>query len=690
MERLEQAAIGTDHERVDARDKVTGRARYAAEHPVEGVLHGAIVGASIPAGRVLTVDVPAALHDPDVVGVVWHANAARLQPVDDGELLVLQRADIAYHGQPVALVVATSFEAAQSAARRLRVEVEAHAHHSELSADDPGLFTPEQLNAGFPAESDVGDVDAAMASAIHLVDEVYTTPYLHNMPMEPHAALARWDDEASLTMWDTTQNPTEVAATLGALFDLDEGKVVVHSEHVGGGFGSKGTTRPHAVLAALAAKAWDRPVKVVVTRAQMFDLVGYRTPTIQRVRLGADAEGRLLAIDHDVVEQTSLVHEFAEQTGESTRHMYAAPNRRVTHRLARLNVPTPRWLRAPGEAPGMYAVESAIDELAAACGIDPVELRIRNEPDVDPSSGQPFSSRHVVECLREGARRFGWADPITPPCRTVEDRPRRGLFAVPRLPPAEQRTDRRDRRRRVHGGDRRRRHRHRRPHGPAPDRRRCPGRRRRPCPRPRRRQRPARASGAGGSSGTASWGFAVTKAAGALRERLRHLDGIPAAGCEGTADTTEDVERRSEVARFGFGAQFVGVRVHAESGEVRVDRAVGVFAVGTIVNPRLARSQLIGGMTMGLSMGLLEEGIVDLAFGDTVNGNLADYHIAVHADVPAIEASWLDEHDDELNPMGSKGIGEIGIVGTAAAVTNAVFDATGVRVRACPCASKIS
>jgi xanthine dehydrogenase YagR molybdenum-binding subunit len=684
MEPLDRRATGADHERVDAHDKVTGRARYAAEHAVDGLRHGVVVGAPMPAGRITGLVDAATRGESGVLGVVWHGNAARLGAVDDGELSVLQGADVSYAGQPVALVVATTPEAARAGAQLLRFEVEEAAHHSELSTDDPALYTPDELNAGFPAESDDGDIDVALATAAHVVDEVYTTPYLHNMPMEPHAAIARWEADGSLTLWDTTQNPSEVAATVAELFGLEPGRVVVHSEHVGGGFGSKGTTRPHAVLAALGARAVGAPVRVVLGRDQLFHLVGYRTPTIQRVRLGADADGRLLAIGHDTIEQTSYVHEFAEQTGEPTRHMYAAPNRRITHRLARLNVPTPRWVRAPGEAPGMYAVETAMDELAVVSGIDPVELRIRNDPSVDPESGHGFSSRHYVACLREGARRFGWHD-----ARPAADGPWRhgrgvaGSMYPAYLQPSSARvtvngdgtytveiaaadigTGARTVLRQIAAD--------------ALD-----------VPVARIDVRLGdsslpQASGAGGSSGTASWGFAVTRAARELRRASAELDGIPPGGATATADTSDDVEARSELARFAFGAQFVAVRVHADTCEIRVDRALGVFAVGTVVNPRLARSQLLGGMTMGLSMGLLEEGIVDPTFGDTVNDDLAEYHIAVNADVAGLEVAWLDERDDELNPMGSKGIGEIGIVGTAAALVNAVFDATGVRVRELP------
>jgi xanthine dehydrogenase YagR molybdenum-binding subunit len=434
----------------------------------------------------------------------------------------------------------------------------------------------------------------------------------------------------------------------------------------------------------LAARVAGRPVKIALTREMTFHLVGHRTPTRQRIRLGADSDGRLVAIAHETTEHTSQLVEFAEQTGESTRHMYAAPNRYITHRLARLNVPTPRWMRAPGECPGMYGLESAMDEMARAVGLDPIEFRVINEPPHDPATKRPFSSRHYVDCLREGALRFGWDQPydnrtgdwwvghgvagsiypalLQPSSARVQAHPD-GSYDVA-IAAADIGTGARTVLRqiaadalgvpvdriRVHIGS----------------------------------SRLPRASVAGGSSGTASWGSAVTKACRTVRSRLGRADHIPPDGLEVIESTDDDVADRADLARYGFGAQFVEVHVHAVTGEVRVPRAVGVFAVGRIMNPRLARSQFIGGMTMGLGMALMEEGVVDHGVGDTMNDNYADYHIAANADIVNIEVSWLDEHDDQLTPMGGKGIGEIGIVGTAAAVTNAVYDATGVRVRDLP------
>ena len=590
---------------------------------------------------------------------------------------MFQSRRVAYRGQIAAAVVATSLEAAQDAATLVRIEYGEEPHRAELRADDPGLYRPAKINPDHPPDTEQGDVDAALATADARVDETYATPAEHNNPMEPHATIALWD-EGLLTLYDSTQGVVPVRDTLAQLLGLDPEQVRVVSPHVGGGFGSKGTPRPSVVLAALAARAVDRPVKVALTRRQLFEVAGYRTPTIQRVRLGAGRDGRLTAIAHDVVEQSSTLREFAEQTALVSRMLYAAPNRRTTHRLARLDMPTPSWMRAPGECPGSFALESAMDELALALRLDPVELRIRNEPERDPDTGLPFSSRNLVACLRDGSVRFGWAERDPAPRSRRDGRWLVGTGVAASTYPARRRPSearvRRDgdafvvelaaadvgtgartalthlaagtlgvptERVRVELGDTAL------PTAPL----------------------------AGGSMGTASWGSAVVMACHALRDN---------GGREATADTTLEVEADAHYARHAFGAQFAEVRVDMDTGEVRVSRLLGVFAAGRIVHPELARSQLIGGMTMGLGMALHEESVLDARFGDWVNHDLAGYHVPVNADVERIDAFWLDEDDAHLNPFGAKGIGEIGIVGTAAAIANAVHHATGVRVRELP------
>ncbi|MCW3839990.1 xanthine dehydrogenase family protein molybdopterin-binding subunit [Micromonospora yasonensis] len=679
-------AVGREHPRLEGRDKVTGAARYAVEYPVDDVTYGWAVPAMATRGRITRIDAAPALAVPGVLAVLHHGNAPRLTPGVDQTLFLLQEPTVHYRGEFVAVVVADTIEAAREGARLVRIDYDAEPHSTVLTEHHPDLYRPDTVNPGYPPDTADGDFDAGYAAAEVRVDATYRTPAYHNNPMEPHATTAHWRD-GRLLAHDSTQGSTPVQATLAQLFGLPPEAVRVIAEHVGGGFGSKGAPKAPVVLAALAARHVDRPVRLALTRQQLFGPIGYRTPTIQRVRLGADADGRIEAVCHDAISQTSTVHEFAEQTAVYTRSMYAGRHRRTTHRLVRLDVPTPFWMRAPGECPGAYALESALDELATACGVDPVELRVRNDVTVDPDSGQPFSSRNLVACLREGARRFGWADrDPTPGARhdgrwligtgvagsSYPARARAAAAAATAAPDGtfEVRINATD----IGTGARTA------LWQVAADALAVPADR--VTIRVGDSDLPA-AGVAGGSMGTASWSWAVIRACEQLRQRLR--DGVvPAEGLTVEVSTADEIRGQRPLARYAYGAHFAQVRVDADTGEVRLDRMLGMFAAGRVVNPTTARSQLIGGMTMGLSMALHEEGLLDERYGDWVNHDLATYHVSVCADVERIEAYWLPEEDPELNPAGVKGIGEIGIVGSAAAVANAVHHATGVRVRDLP------
>ncbi len=406
--RLPTRAIGTPMDRLDGLDKVRGATTYAYEWQVDRPAYLYPLQATIAAGRIISIDTAAAGAEPGVLVVLTHHNAPKLADTGDGELAILQSEEVAFRGQLIGGVIADTSEIARHAAGLVRMDYQQRAHDVQLRADRDDLYAPELLNAGFETDTAQGDIDTGLASAAVTLDATYTTPMEHNNPMEPHATIAIWTGDG-LTLYVSTQGVHPLRAAVAAAFGLDPQQVRLISPHVGGGFGSKGRHHADVILAAMAAQLVPgRPVKLALTRQQMFSQVGYRTPSIQRIRLGAEGGGRLVAISHDVVEQTSRIKEFAEQTAICSRVMYAAPNRRTTHRLAALDVPVPTIMRAPGEAPGMFALESAIDELAIACGLDPIELRIRNEPDVDPESGLPFSSRNLVACLQEGARRFGW------------------------------------------------------------------------------------------------------------------------------------------------------------------------------------------------------------------------------------------------------------------------------------------
>lgn len=684
---LEPRAIGRDLARRDGGAKVRGVAIYADETPVPDPLFCRIVQATIARGRVTEVDTAGATALDGVVDVLTSSDAEHLASTDDAELAVLQGTEVGFRGQIVAAVLAETDEVAREAADLVRVRYAEEEAETRLSADRPDLYTPETVNPTFPSDTHEGDMAAAMAEAPVTLDRTYTTPMHHNNPMEPHATTALWEpgEDGHLTLWDSTQGVHTVRQTVTQIFGLEPEQVRVVCPYVGGGFGSKGTPHANVVMAAMAARAVPgRPVRLALTRQQMFSLAGYRTPTIQRMQLAAERDGTLRGIAIDVVEQTSRIKEFAEQTGVPTRNMYAAPNRRTTHRLAALDVPVPSWMRAPGECPGMFGPEVAMDELAAELGLDPVELRIRNEPEVDPESGKPFSSRNLVACLREGAARFGWAGRDHRPGVRLEDGWWVGtgvaasVYPTMRMPKSTA-TVTYDGGRyvaRIGAADL----------GTgawtvlpqiAADALRVPvedvdvliGDTDHP-----------EASVAGGSSGTTTWGSALVEAVREFRDKYgdEPHDGDGASGSVNPNAAEEDY------VMSAFGAQFAEVRVHADTGEVRVPRLYGVFAAGRIVNPRLARSQFLGGMTMGLGMALHEQSLLDPRTGHVVNHDLAEYHVPANADVADLQAHWVDEDDPYVNAMGSKGVGEIGIVGTAAAVANAAWHATGVRVRDLP------
>ncbi len=686
---LRPRAVGTPLRRADGPAKVTGGATYAFEHDLGHAAYLYPISGTVVRGRVRDLDTTAAEAQPGVLAVLTHRNAPRLDSGDDAELAICQDSEVHFRGQFLGAVVAETSEVARHAAGLVHVDYEESPYDVDFSADRDDLYRPEQVNGGYPPDTSSGDPDGALRDATVRIEQTYTTPPEHNNPMEPHTTVARWDDD-TLTLWDSTQGVHPVRSMIAPLFGLDAGGLRVISPYVGGGFGSKGLPHSHVVLAALAARLVPgRAVRFAVTRQQMFFVTGYRSPTISRVRLGASADGQLVSISDDAVTQTARIKEFAEQAAVPPRVMYAAEHRRTTHRLAPLDVPVPSWMRAPGECPGMFGSEVAMDELAEACGLDPIELRARNEPDAEPESGKPFSSRGLLACLREGAERFGWAGRDPRPRSRVE----RGwlvgtgvaasTYPVLRLPGSQAKitawpdgtydvaigaadigtgtwttlaqiaADALD--------------------AGVEDIRLRIGDTTLPF-----------ASVEGGSSGITCWGTAIVDAAQALAEQRRDHEGVvPAGGLEatGTAEANPESER---YAMHAFGAQFAEVRVHELTGDVRVPRLLGVFAAGRIVNPTTARSQFVGGMTMGLSMACHEVSFFDRSLGQVANHDFADYHIATNADAPSVEAHWIDENDPHVNAMGTKGIGEIGIVGTAAAIANAAYHATGVRVRELP------
>jgi xanthine dehydrogenase YagR molybdenum-binding subunit len=588
----------------------------------------------------------------------------------------------------LALVVATTYEQARAAANLVEVAYAAQPGHFDFAARRDQAYAPEKVNAGLPTDSAVGDFEAGFTDAEVKVDQVYTTPYEFSQPMEPHACLAVPDGE-DLVLYVSTQMLGEARTSIASTLKIDPQRLHLVTPYVGGGFGSKLGIHSETILAAIAARALNQPVKIAMTRQQIFHLVGVRPTTRQRVRLGAGRDGRLIAVGHDVTMHTSPISEYAEQSATAARDLYSAPNRLTRHRLVVLDVPRGEDVRAPGEAPGLFAFESAMDELAYELAMDPIELRILNEPKVHPERGVPFSDRRMVECMREGARRFGWERRPTKPgslrdgqwlvgygmagairmqfqaATTVKVRLGADGIAVVRTDMTDIGTGTYTIVTQVAADAL----------GLPLDRVRVelgqsdypPG------------------AGSGGSWGATNTCTAVHRACKALKEKLK--DGkIPAEGveAEGNLPWMWEEPNYQNYSIHAYGAQFAEVGVDADTGEIRLRRMLGVFAPGRIFNAKTARSQLIGGMIFGVSMALHEEGIVDTRTGAFVNRDLAGYLLPVHADIHEIDAVLLDSFDDKANELGAKGVGELGNCGANAAVANAVFNAIGVRVRDFP------
>ena len=685
-------AAGTDAVRVDAPAKVAGTARYAYEQPVDDPAYLHPIVSSVAKGRVTGFDTSRAESMDGVALVMTHDNAPRLRVKTSGDLWVLQSPRIRHRGQFVGAVVAATPQVARHAAEAVGVAYEEEPADLDFTPERSDFYAPRRVNGMHRGRSDHGDVDTALAAGEHVVEATYSTSAGYHNPIEPHPVVAVWHSArrgnpaaTRLTLYEANQGAFPYhLSLLPPLLGLLPGQLRIVSPYVGGSFGSKLFPHPHLVLAALAAKMLkDRPIKYSLTRQQMFRTVGYRPPSHQRVRLGSDSEGRLTAVDHQSWAPNSKTRRFIEQTVNVSRMMYAAPARRTVHHAVDLDVAPATFMRAPGEHTGMFALETALDELADRLGLDPVELRIRNEPDADPETGKPFSTRNLVRCLREGAERFGWSD------RSAVGGRRDGEWLIglgvaaatypnQHFAPSRARITFREGRYSVElqGAD--------------------PG----TGARTVLRQLAAEALAvpgdavdavigetglplamlAGGSAGTYEWGNAVAAAAAKLRRR--HGAGVPeGASAAAVGFAPRRARKRS---RHAFGAHFAQVRVSRATGEVRVDRMLGMYGAGRIINPRTARSQLIGGMTMGVSSALHEESYLDARFGHVVNGDLAGYHIAAHADIAAIEAAWIDEFDEWFGPSGAKGVGELGIVGVPAAVGNAIFNAAGVRLRDLP------
>ncbi|WP_327699885.1 xanthine dehydrogenase family protein molybdopterin-binding subunit [Streptomyces sp. NBC_00459] len=717
-----QAAVGAGLPRVDARLRVTGGAKYAADNNPDGVVHAVIVESSIGRGRITGIDTRAAEAEPGVLKVISHLNAPKLPPVEGRfppgkPLRAFQDDRVQFFGQPVAVAVATTLEIAQHAASLVKVSYAAETSSTDLSVADAAGETQTYAR---------GDADRALDSAPVRLESAYRTARNHHNPMEPAGIVAHWDGDR-LTVWEKTQYVQGAVFTLSGEFGIPPGNIRVISPFVGGAFGNAARTWVHSVIAAMAAREVKRPVKLVLTRRQMYFTVGFRPAYEYGLRLGADRGGRLTASTHEVRAESSRYETYSESVLVPGRMLYSTPNVRQAYDHVPLDVSTPWFMRGPGYASGTYPVESAMDELAHELGVDPIELRLRNEPADDESSGLPFSTRRLRECYRTGAREFGWHRRNPKPRSTrdgdwligmgmaagVYDTARSQAQASVRLDAdgtALVQSSTSDM-------------------GPGTA--------------TSMSQVAADALGLtmrqvtfglgdslmppapvhAGSMTMASVGSAVQDGCDKLRKQAITLavddEGSPLYGADaagivvrgGRLYVKDDPARGETYQRllarndrthlevlgsyagapeperfslYAYSAIFAEVAVDARLGLVRVRRMLGVYDAARIVNPRLADSQAIGAMTGGIGQALLEHTVTDHRDGRIVNANFADYLVPSHADIHDLKAIFIDGEDYEADPIGVKGLGEVVIVGVAPAIANAVFNATGRRIRDLP------
>jgi xanthine dehydrogenase YagR molybdenum-binding subunit len=725
-------AIGDPITRVDGRAKVTGTAKYAAEFDTPSVATAVIVTSTIPNGRITRMDIAQAQRAPGVIAIMTPANAPRLpqggkaavHPPAGRALSLLQDTNVLYNNQPIAVVIAETLQQAHFAASLVAIRYQ----ESPARLDFEGGFNDTRPGShnDQPADLSVGHFDQAIAQADVKVDEIYRTPMETHNPMEPHATIAEWEGE-KLTVHDATQYISGVKQTLARALGIPEENVRTICPYTGGGFGCKGSTWSHVVLAAMAAKMISRPVRIVLERDQMFGPVGGRPQTHQQIVLGARRDGTLVALRHYVHTHTSVFEDFTEPSSAVSRMLYACPAIDTSQRLVQLNVGTPTFQRAPGESTGTFALEIAMDELACKLNMDPIELRLKNYAEKDPSSNKPFSSKHLRECYTRGAQSFGWATRKPAPRSMREGSELIGYGVATATYPANRSSAAAYVQFEPGGrvtvlcgsqdlgtgtytimaqsaaatlkmpvelidaklGD----------------------------------SKMPRSPVSGGSQTAASVVPAVQAAAkqaqltlltAAVADAASPLHGLdpqnldfqngriirknePRSGEDftayiarngnkpvGAAGSAEPDQDTKQYSTHSWGAVFAEVSVDELLGMPRVRRILGVYDVGTLFNEKLGHSQLIGGIVWGVSLALHEESHLDPRTGRIVNNNLAEYHVPVNADIGSIEVSVLNIPDTKFDPAGGRGIGEIGITGAAAAVANAIYHATGKRIRSAP------
>jgi xanthine dehydrogenase YagR molybdenum-binding subunit len=702
---LNKPSSSTGMSRIDGRLKVTGAARYSAEFTPAGMVYGVLVASTITRGTIKSVDAKAAERAPGVIKVITHLNTPKVagyqvnpdKPEQSkGPYKLFFNNKILFNGQPVAVVVADTFERALYASSLVKVQYNADPHHTKLRDNTDKAFAAEG-----DGKTTRGTADAWKTAPFKLEQE-YIIPSETHSPMELHAIIAKWDADDKLTVWTKTQGVQDTRDGIANIFKLPKENIQVNSKFVGGAFGSALQVWPHEVAAIIAAKVVKRPVKLVLSRADMFTSVGYRPHTLQKIGIGATADGKLVGITHEAIGQTSTYEDFNEGPIGVSKTTYACPNVNTLYKLTALDIGSPTWMRGPGEATGAFALESALDELSYALNIDPIKLRVINHADTEPESGKPYSSKYLKEAYKMGADGIGWNDRKEKPASVTKDGwlvgygMGGGMFGAYRDRAAAKAIMMADGtliiqtavsdigpgtgtamvtiaseimgipadRIRFDMGD----------------------------------SSLPQAPSQGGSSTTATVGSAVYAACTDLKENFQKLIGNGGSDhpdyvkvlkqhnlpkLEVTTSSSGGPER-DKYAMYSWSVHFVRVKVHPATGVVKVDKVVCVADSGHIVSPKTARSQIVGGAIGGIGMALMEEVVTDHRYGRHVNNNFADYHVPVNADIPQIEALFVNKPDPYINPMGAKGMGEIALIGMAAAVANAVFNATGKRIRELP------
>lgn len=720
--------LGEAVPRHDGPSKVTGRAMYAGDQNLRSQLYAVLVGATIPCGRVLSIDSAAALSRPGVVRVLTMSDMPRVHSELDSisvpplatRFVPMQSDAVVHEGQAIAVVLAENLQAAEAGASAVRVRYQRAPFAAPETAS---VVNIDPVKGNYSKSGTVefrkGDATRAISASANQVQATYTQPSRHGNPMEPSAVLASWD-QGKLTVYDSVQHLPAVQKTLAAVFGLDMSQVRIVAPHTGGGFGIKAFVWPHEILACMAAKIMKRPVKLVLTRQQQYSMVGYQPQISQSIKLGADSAGKLQGVSHDVVNITSTTDDYVEFASVPAKSFYACENISITHQIRRGNVVLPTFMRSPWDGPGSWALGSAMDELARSLDVDPIALRVRNHADTDPESGKPWSSKKLKEAYQEGARRFGWGS--RPKGGTLDGHWRIGC-GVADCSQGQVRF-----------------------HSTARVRLRADGSAQLESsfcdigtgPATVFPQIVAEVLGldvsrvtalagdtiypyAGptyGSSTTISTGAAVQNAALDLRSKLARLAGFPAESAvtrdgriwhKDQSKRIQDVLSQSGIAELAsdgsfdlpnranadmgaadaktrsFGVVFVEVGIDPELGLLRLRRATGVYSAGRIINQMTARSQMIGGIVWGWGMAAMEGSHYDPRLGRWLSKDLAGVPIPVNADIPPdIDVSFIDEYDALSGPIGAKGIGELGATGVAAAVANAVYDAIGKRIRDLP------